>query len=188
MSYRFVYKNSGWWLMINDLDALQEYYDVVDSNRMAKGWESATNCREFCSKFDLEKPDPQPLKPHATRLGYFIGMHASNNNQSAMEAIIDIQTRKFQSQAELILKGYNIYINSVGGWHFGKNDFTQWRDSDKLVFPEFKKNQIKVEKFIGGEHFYAYIDNMQVRDGDILKWNTYEEAYEQACKYVKDND
>ena len=35
-----------------------------------------------------------------------------------------------------------------------------------------------------GEHYYAYIGNMQVRDGDILKWNTYEEAYSKALEYI----
>jgi hypothetical protein len=190
-TYRFVLKdegtiNQGWWLKIDNLEDLQKYYDEVDSNRMSEGWESATNCREFCSIHDLKRTDPQPLKPHATTLGYFIGMHAANNSQSAMQAVIDIQTKKFQSQAEQILKGNNVYINRNGGWHFGKKDYTQWYDKDKLVFPNFKKNQIKIEQFPGGEHFYAYIDNMQVRDGDTLKWNTYEEAYKQALSIVND--
>ena len=185
MKYRFIHKeNDGWWLKIDNLDDLQKYYDTVDCHRMAKGFESTINCREFFTTEDLKEKGPQPLKPHATTLGYYIGMHASNNHMSAFRAIIDIQTRKFQSQAEEILKGNNIYINRNGGWHFGKNDYTQWCDKDELVFPDFKKNQIKIEKFPGGDHFYAYIDSMQVRDGDTLKWNTYEEAYSQACKYI----
>ena len=39
-----------------------------------------------------------------------------------------------------------------------------------------------------GEHYYAYIDKMQVHDGDILKWDTYEEAYAHALAIVGDKE
>lgn len=31
-----------------------------------------------------------------------------------------------------------------------------------------------------GCHYYAYIGDMQVKDGNIIKWNTYEEAHRVA--------
>ena len=39
------------------------------------------------------------------------------------------------------------------------------------------------EKYIGDDGS-AYIGNMEVRDGDIIKWNTYQEAYDVAAKLV----
>ena len=80
-----------------------------------------------------------------------------------------------------------IYINRLGGYH---GDSTQEKlpfvHRDKLVFPNFKENEIRIKQFPNGEHWYAYIDDVQVRDGDTLKWNTYEEAYTQAKKYIDD--
>lgn len=184
MKYRFIYKeNDGWWLKIDSLKDLFDYYDKVDNHRMTDGWDSATNCKEFNTKHNSQS---NQSKPHATYLGYCIGLRAAINKTSALQAITDMQEQKLNAQIEELYKGNNIYINRSGGWHFGKNDYKQWCDKEVLVFPDFKKNQIKIEKFPGGVHFYAYIDNMQVRDGDILKWNTYEEAYKQASKYIKE--
>lgn len=36
-----------------------------------------------------------------------------------------------------------------------------------------------------GNHFYVYIDGVQIRRGKDLKFNTYETAYDFALKYVK---
>ena len=57
-----------------------------------------------------------------------------------------------------------------------------------MIFPDFKIDQIKIESFPGGKHFYAYIDNMPVRDGDTIKWDTYKEAYDYAATLVKNAD
>ena len=40
---------------------------------------------------------------------------------------------------------------------------------------------LKIDK---GQHYYAYVGDMQVRGGDVLKWNTYDEAYIRACALV----
>lgn len=40
---------------------------------------------------------------------------------------------------------------------------------------------LKIDK---GQHYYAYVGDMQVRDGDVLKWNTYDEASIRACALV----
>ena len=63
-----------------------------------------------------------------------------------------------------------------------KNGFVRRKE---LVFPNFKRDEIRIKKFPNGEHYYAYIDDMQVRDGDTLKWNTYEEAYNQALSMIE---
>ena len=177
MKYRFIYKNGGWWLKISTIEELLDYHNNVESSRMAKGFENYLHAKEFFETGDK----------HANSLGYLIGLRRENDpSKSPIEITCNLQYEKYETQLEYLSKGYNIYINNCGGWHFGKNDFTQWVDRDKLVFPTFTKNQIKIEKFIGGEHFYAYIDGMQVRDNDTLKWNTYEEAYNHALAYIND--
>lgn len=178
MKYRFIYKNGGWWLKISTTSELLEYHNMVESSRVAKGYESFLRSKEF---FETG------YKPMANSLGQLIGYRRENDSsKSSIEIACDIQYEKYKTQLEYLRKGYNIYINSCGGWHFGKNDFKQWVDRNKIVFPNFTKDQIKIEKFSGGEHFYAYIDDMQIRDNDTLKWNTYEEAYNHALEYIND--
>lgn len=178
--YRFVFKNGGWWLKISTLEELIDYQEKTKlKNPIARGFRSVLNCREFGKPMNGE-----PIRPHVTTEGYAIGLNAQNNNMSLFESATSLAIQMDDNQVETLKKGLNLYFNSVGGYHSGKNDYTQWYDRDKLIFPDFKKNQVKVEQFPMGEHYYAYIDNMQVRDGDTLKWNTYEEAYEQALQYI----
>lgn len=179
--YRFVFKNGGWWLKISTLEELIDYQEKTKlKNPIARGFRSVLNCREFGKPINGE-----PIRPHVNTEGYAIGLNAQNNNMSLFESATSLAIQMDNNQVETLKKGLNLYFNSVGGYHSGKNDYTQWYDSDKLIFPDFKKNQIKVEQFPMGKHYYAYIDNMQVRDGDTLKWNTYEEAYEQALQYIE---
>lgn len=176
MRYRFIYKNGGWWLKISTVEELNDYYINVESSRIANGFD------DFLQSDDFFETGRRPTK---STLGYLIGLRNENQpHKSSIEIALDIQYEKFSSQLEYLNKGYNIYINHVGGWHFGKNDFTQWVDRDKIIFPNFKKDQIRIKQFNGGEHFYAYIDDMQIRDGDTLKWNTYKEAYDYALHYI----
>ena len=180
MKYRFVYKNGGWWLKISTLEELVDYQEKIGyQNPIARGFISVLNCREFGKPIDGE-----PLRPHVNNEGYLIGLYAQNHNMNLLQATCSLAVQTDNAKIEQLLKGNNLYFNRVGGWHFGKNDYSNWYDSDKLIFPDFKKNQIKIEKFPMGEHYYAYIDNIQVRDGDTLKWNTYEEAYNQALQYI----
>ena len=46
----------------------------------------------------------------------------------------------------------------------------------QLVFPHFRREDIRIKQFNGGRHWYAYVGDMQIRDGDQLKWNTKEAA------------
>ena len=43
----------------------------------------------------------------------------------------------------------------------------------------------EISQFTGGTHYYAYVGDMQIGDGEILKWNSYEEAYKKACEAVR---
>ena len=94
-----------------------------------------------------------------------------------------------EQQLDTIHECGAIYINPVGGYHGYSKDkeyaFVRRKD---IVFPDFKKEHIRVKSFPGGDHFYAYIGDMQVRDGDILKWDTYEEAYNQALSILDKNE
>ena len=174
MKYRFVYKNGGWWLKISSIEELVDYMEKTKlKNPIAQGFRSVLNSKEYGYGID-----------HVNNTGYLIGLRAENNHMSLIESAFSLALETDNAKIEELNKGNNLYFNRCGGWHYGKNDYTQWCDKDKLIFPNFKTNQIKIEQFPNGEHFYAYVDSMQVRDGDTLKWNTYEEAYNQALQYV----
>ena len=46
------------------------------------------------------------------------------------------------------------------------------------------KDQIRIEQFPMGDHFYTYADNMHIHDSDTCKWDTYEKAYDYALSIL----
>ena len=92
---------------------------------------------------------------------------------------------KHFAMAKALREGNLIYLNQKGGWHVGKDERdAEWVRRKELIFPVFKHNQISIEKFPSGTHFYAYVDGLQVRNGDQLKWDTYDEARKFAQKWI----
>lgn len=181
MKYRFVFKNGGWWLKIGNIDELMNYTTSVKSP-VAKGLIDALYSREFGPNVP-----GQPLAPHASNEGWLVGLHAINKDVGLGVATCELAIQIDTAKVNALSDGNDLYFNPNGGWHYDKKKaYTQWYDSDKLIWPDFKENQIKIERFPAGEHYYAYVGNMQVRDGDTLKWNTYEEAYEHAKQYCED--
>ena len=62
---------------------------------------------------------------------------------------------------------------------------TQYLRRDKLVYPNFKRHDIRITKFPMGEHYYAHIGDLELKNGDQIKWNSYQEAFEFASKYIE---
>lgn len=75
-----------------------------------------------------------------------------------------------------------VYINKAGGHTFQVHE-TQFCRRKELIFPDFKIEDIRVKRFQGGCHWYAYIGDMQVRNGGELKWNT-EAAARKAAESI----
>ena len=112
--------------------------------------------------------------------------YATNKNLTILEGIRGFQSMVASQQIDTILNCGAIYINKNGGYHgYYKDKEYAFVHRDKIIFPDFKKNEIKVSKFPYGNHYYAHIDDLEVRDGDNIKWNTYEEAYNQALSMLE---
>ena len=188
MSYTFVLKNGGWWLKISSLEELVDYYKTTKGTN--KWWNVIDNYiqgkefNEYKRKRSLISNTHMPHEKEAN-LAQAVVYHAANNNQNIIEAIMELSGTIASNQMRDLQERGAIYINRLGGYH---GDSTQEKlpfiHRDKLVFPNFQEKEIRVKQFPNGEHWYAYIDDVQVRDGDTLKWNTYKEAYTQAKKYI----
>lgn len=175
MEYLFVFKNGGWWLKIDTVEKLTDYLEKTD-NRFGKAFDSLVHSKEFGMGME-----------HANETALAIGLYGQNRKLSPLSATLDFRNAIIQNQYDALLTHGCIYINENGGYHWpSKKDEKSEAFVRKtvLVFPDFKKDEIRVKQFPGGEHFYAYIGNVEVRDGDIIKWNTYEEAYNQAKRLI----
>ena len=190
MSWTFVQKHGGWWLKISSPEELRAYHETMASNNpIARGFRSAVNCREFSTvdgialryKFGIS----EPMQPHVNAEGYAIGLKAQNERTGLLRSAAALAAQTDDAQLDSLAKGSYLLFNRHGGWHCDTDKTYRWIRKADLTFPDLKTKDIKIEKFPAGEHFYAYIGDIQVRDGDTLKWDTYEEAYKKAKEYIR---
>ena len=82
-----------------------------------------------------------------------------------------------------VMENGETFVNPVGGKTFSL-DYDQFVWRSHLVFPNYSVNDIRIKQFKGGFHFYAYLGDTQLRDGEKLKWSSYREAYDFAVAVV----
>lgn len=171
--YKFVFEepDNGWWLKIDSAEKLIDYHQKTEK-----------------LYGDVIADYLHNKEGHWTnKRTYAVVMYAEKHHLTIYDAIIQFRMMIAQQQLDRIHEDGAIYINSVGGYH-SKATYNQYVVKDKLIFPDFKSSDIKIEQFPGGTHWYAYVGNMQVINGDIRKWNSYKEAYEYAKKYVSETN
>ena len=103
-------------------------------------------------------------------------------SQAKDEILCDIKKEQYKALNE---KGA-IFINQKHGWNSVDRETEQFVHRRNLVFPDVKNGKIKIERYPLGNHYYVFIDDIQLRNGDKLKWNTPEEAKEFVENFIKE--
>lgn len=177
------YKSKGWWLKIQTPEELAEYFKLVNPTRYGNVFENYVYGKEFNSNSVEHVPHHKEAD-----LTYGIVMQAARNGQTILQGIQSFQLEVALRCLDDIREYGAIYFNRVGGrtFHYEPTNIQYgFVRRKELVWPDFEVKDIRVKQFPGGEHFYAYVGDVQVRDGDTLKWDTYEDAYQNALNYVK---
>lgn len=108
---------------------------------------------------------------------------ARKSNTTLYGAFESLQVEFGMALHRDVMENGETFINPVGGKTFSlEYDQFVWRRH--LAFPNYSVNDIRIKQFEGGSHFYAYLGDTQLRDGEKLKWSTYGEAYDFAVAVV----
>lgn len=174
MNFTFIYnKNDGWLLKITTLEQLLEYWKYFDEI-MEQAIVSMKETKEFGNKY-RHANDIEAL------IGSFSSLRFSTYEDTKNSILLDLRKAQYNSFVEDKV----IYINKNHGWNSIEKDVEQFVHKNIIEFPKSLKNgKINIKKFPLGNHYYLYIDDIQIRDGNKLKWNTYEEAENFAKKYT----
>lgn len=199
MEYLFVFdpESKGWWLKIDNVDGLIDYFKKT--NRASNGgfemyWELYKEMGEYGAKSVREYLDIMPSEKRFSLMVnnqkdfnsmYAAIMYAEENETTILDGFRSLNMLIGYEYLMSLRKDGVIYLNPVGGRTF-RIDYTQFCRRKELSFPHFTENDIRIRQFNGGTHYYAYVGNVEVRDGDTKKWNTYDEAYQRAKELVKD--
>ena len=169
MEYKFIFEepDNGWWLKIDSVEKLVDYHQKTEKIY-------SDVLRDYLENKDFQWKH---------KLTYAILLYAQEHNLTFLDAISQFKLMIAQQQLKRIYEDGAIYINSSGGYH-SNAVYTYSQIKDKLIFPNYKKDNIKISQFPGGTHWYAYVGNIQIKNGNVNKWNSYEEAYEYATKFI----
>ena len=179
--YKFVYRqidgcrSGGWYLEISTPEQLLDYHQVTD-----------TRWGNVVLKY-LNSKECGNGTEHLDTLSLAVVLSAENRKQSIIEGVLHFKQRVIIDQLDWLHKEGKIFINPKGGYCFPdkRTQTIQHVYRDKLLFPCFTENDIRIKRFPMGEHFYAYIGDVELHDGDIRKWNSREEARAFAKQYVE---
>lgn len=186
MEFTFVLKdkgthNQGWWLKIHNADELCAYYETFAPTRMGKVFENFVYGKEWNTQSNTHAPH---LKE--AQLTDAIVRYGSVHNYNIIQAIRGFQLMVAERQLDSIKEYGAIYVNRAGGYHsfYSKAEEYAVVHRKEIVFPDYNKKDIKISKFPYGNHWYAHIGDLEVKDGNTIKWNTYEEAYKKAEEFL----
>ena len=169
--------SEGWWLNINSQESLDNYFsekNVIDFDK------------EHFEKLDKAGSDDRTKITHTEfgHLAKIIMKDYNVNHDFAYNIIKDLQRN---SMLKIMNEGNQLLVNRRGGFRikYKKEKALSFVRRNKLEFPRYFSEDIRIKKFPDGKHWYAYVGDMQVRDGDILKWNSYDEALQIAENFIR---
>lgn len=113
---------------------------------------------------------------------------ASINNKSPMMAGHELENKILAGKIKTLLNHGTIYLRENGSYTILTKDMSI-KDRlvmDKMIYPNYTEEDIRITKWPNGEHFYASIGNFDVVDeSGNQKWDSESEAREHAMKYLK---
>lgn len=180
--WQFVHEvNGGWWLRLtSDEDVIR--YIKATNDRYDGALCKAVH--EPIEKMSLEDRIKAQLSGDKNYMLLQAGMvMAQKYNTTLYSGFEHLQTEFGMVLHKDIMENGETFVNPVGGKTFSlKYDQFVWRKD--LVFPSYTLDDIRIKQFEKGQHYYAYVGDTQIRDGEKLKWDTYNEAYNFAVTVV----
>ena len=175
--YEFAKVNGGWWYVCDTLTGLLDYYDKT-WNRPGERYFRAV--REKSGRIGEEG------------MRVLAELLSEKSGKTLAEAYAYVSSTVFASQLVALLSGQTLYINEYGGYNFGfrESAIEAVVHEKDLIYPHYTVGDIRISRFAeaeSGRHFYAHVGELEVSAGTgqnkIIKWGSYEEAYENALRY-----
>ncbi len=179
--YTFLYEDDsqGWWLKISTIDELGNYYMKTNQR-----W--ADCLAEYMHYAEDYKKDGNYTR--FSSLLQAVVLFGARRKLTIMDAITQFKLMCFSQQCEVLRQSEYLVFNKVGGYHRGPVKHSQFVIRKTFTWPDFKESDIRITQFPGGAHYYVRIGDMELHEDENIKWNTYDEAYAVAKRYITKED
>ena len=188
--WKFVHNGQAWWLRIESGDQLLDYLRATDEERYGRSTlRVAKRVRD-----GLDDRDKHGCYPMADA----IEILWKNSDMNLFEMVGQLMMMGHNTYFKLLDQHGFININHVGGCNSFSWEPVATEFREKLVFPHYTIDDIRVKTWELEEkkrgikrpydyryHWYAYLGDVQLKNGDVEKWNTRDEAYEFARSIVE---
>ena len=187
MEYLFVLSTEGgWWLKIDTIEQLTDYHKKTDGHRYENALRNFFHGKrpEDLLRQARDSKNPEDLISLYTNRDFQYMQAALIQAENVGGTILDgfsmLRVEAGFSELKDLREFGSVYINSSGGHTFNL-EYSQFCRRKELIFPHFTEKDIHIKHYgENGNHWYAYIGDMQLHYGDKRKWNTYEAAKEYA--------
>jgi hypothetical protein len=172
MNHNGITLDYDWMLVIDSIEDLITYHENVMRVQIPRAWDNLIRIKES--------------KAHAeTTLAHLIYCTAYSN-KSLLEHTVIVTDRIFQAKEKSIIEYGKIYINKNGGYFPHTDDISVLDEMEvgKLIFPQYTEKDIRIQKWEGGRHYYAYVGGFEVEMNGLKKWGTEEEAMDMAKLFL----
>lgn len=172
-----VYSDSGWYLLVNDLDS---YTAVIV-------WRGGALAKGYMEAVPFLKGMGHPTTKAGQAVMFFLQTELliKEKEMSMIEAITMLSERFSSAHSYFFKKDGGFYINQNGGVRplkLSENESViEEIESTDLIFPTDDK--IEIKKWFGGKHWYVKKGDMDIVINGKQKWNT-EQAARDAVKQI----
>jgi hypothetical protein len=165
----FNQKYKGYYL-IENMDDLRIYNENIANNQFEKSYKELSDKVTFKKMSHLEDD-----------IAHSCDCISKATGQGSLYLLCVTLGHRNASMIKLVAKGNKVAINMAGGYMPLPSDAViVLRDSKK-----YTKDDIKTKKFEDGQHWYAFVRDIQVTDQfGANKWNTADYAYQMAEKFM----
>lgn len=191
--WKFVHNGLCWWLRIETTEQLMDYIKATTERRFGMSMYNVADRVRSGNRKDGH---------NTNQVEDAIETLWRSSGESLMDTTGRLMVACHDTYFKLLQECGFVDINSVGGC----NSFTprpkavEYRE--KLIFPHYTEKDITIktweltdkQNYINRGpgykyHYYAYLGDIQLKDGNKEKWDTYDEALTFARTFleVKDN-
>lgn len=200
--YLFVFDedSKGWWLKVTDPEQLMDvfgqtkgstlggglelYWELYKETNTGEGRTGTKSMRQILEEMPAEKRFRLMTENQRDfNIMYGAILQAERYGGTIFDGLRCLNMEMGYKELEDIRRYGQTYLNRAGGSTFSCR-YTQYCRRDRFVFPDFTRRDIRIRQFKGGTHYYAYIGNVEVKNGDSLRFNSYGEAEKRAMELL----
>lgn len=187
--WKFIHNGTSWWLRIESSEQLLEYIKATDSSRFGESMIRIGRRNSRGESKDTHNQDG--LEGAIETLWKYSGIPLDVITGQVMMACHDTYWK-------LLREDGFVNINPVGGCNSFNMDIKAVEYRKNMIFPHYTEKDVKIKTWEWEEkkngvtrpsgykyHYYAYLGDMQIKDGDKEKWDTKEEAMEYVRTFLE---